>query len=167
MKKTFESLTKKMTKKKKKLERKDQERNWRDRQKECLKKSYMIPICFWKLKSDWSRGIEQESNFTWKHARLIKKNRAGIEGTQDFELKNLFFFLHISIGWKINSINRILKKQIFEKFWKFFFFCRIIWKTIFMIWHVCSWLQMMFKIKLFKDKFKLYQISLLFAFLTP
>ena len=80
--------------KKKKNERRDWERNRRERQKECLKKLYLIPICFWKSKFDRLRGIGQESNFTWKQAQLIKRDRARIEGTRDFELKKkkLFFF---------------------------------------------------------------------------
>ena len=42
MKKTFKSLTK--GKKKKKIERRDQERNRRDKQKKLLKKLDLIPI---------------------------------------------------------------------------------------------------------------------------
>ena len=170
MKKSFESFTKKMTKKF--LERKDRERNRRDRQKELLKKSDLIPICFWKSKFNWSRGIRQESNFTWKQARSIERNRVGIEfhmkicstnwKESDKNQRNPrlwnkkpVFLIHISIGQKIDLIGRILKEQ---KFWKILetFFCRIIWKIVFMIWHVCSWLQIFFKIKLFKEKLKLY-----------
>ena len=55
MKKTFEALTTKMTKKKKKKKKKkmrDQERNRSDRQKDILKKSDLIPICFKNSKSN-------------------------------------------------------------------------------------------------------------------
>ena len=153
--------------KKKKNERRDWERNRRERQKECLKKLYLIPICFWKSKFDRLRGIGQESNFTWKQAQLIKRDRARIEGTRDFELKKKNCFSSSHFDQLKNRLDQSNSKG--TKIWKILeiFFCRIIWKTIFIIWHVCSWLQMMFKTKLFKEKFKLNQISSIFSFHTP
>ena len=169
MKKTFESLIKKKTKKtkKKKNERRDWERNRRERQKECLKKLYLIPICFWKSKFDRLRGIGQESNFTWKQAQLIKRDRARIEGTRDFELKKKNCFSSSHFDQLKNRLDQSNSKG--TKIWKILeiFFCRIIWKTIFIIWHVCSWLQMIFKTKLFKKNSNFIKISSIFSFLTP
>ena len=127
-----------------------------------MKKSDLIPICFLKSKFDWLRGIGQESNFAWKEARLIERNREWIEGTRDFKLKTYFSSSHFDQSKNRHDQSKykeieILKKKIY----------RIIWKTVFMIWHVCSWLQMIFKTKLFKEKFNLYQISLIFSYLTP
>ena len=61
MKKTFEYLTKKTTKKKKKIERRDRERNRRDRQK-----------AFEKVKSDSYLFLKIE-------IQSVEKNRAKIE----------------------------------------------------------------------------------------
>ena len=145
MKKTFESLTKKMT-------------------------FFFLGVCVW----EWiKRGIEEKDkellkkNQNWFYMflkienRLIERNQARIEmymkkgstGWKESKRPETLcwkpdFLLHILIGQKIESISWILKKQ---KFWKILenFFWRTIWKTGCMIWHVCSWLQMIFKTKLF------------------
>ena len=164
MKKSFESFTKKMTKKF--LERKDRERNRRDRQKELLKKSDLIPICFWKSKFNWSRGIRQESNFTWKQARSIERNRVGIKGTQDFKLEIYFYSSHFnrsknrldrsnSKGTKIlkNSRNFFLQNHLKNCFYDM--------TCMFMTSNI-------FQNQTFQRKIEtLYQISSIFSFLTP
>ena len=59
LKKTFEPLTQKKTKKKKKnLVKRDRERNRTERQR-IVKKVDLILICFKILKFDWSGGIEK------------------------------------------------------------------------------------------------------------
>ena len=57
LKKIFEPLTQKKTKKKK-LVKRDRERNRIERQR-IVKKVDLILICFKKLKFDWSGGIEK------------------------------------------------------------------------------------------------------------
>ena len=56
-------------------------RGFKEIDKKFLEKSDLIPICFWKLKSDWSRGIGQGSKCTWRKVRLVERNRERIEWT--------------------------------------------------------------------------------------
>ena len=95
---------------------------------------------------DWSKGIRQE----------LKEPKA-------FKRKSHFSPSHFNrsknkLDWLNFNETKILKNS--GKV-----FCKIIWKTIFMIWHECSWLQMIFKTKIYKEKFKFIKFphSLLFS----
>ena len=91
-----------------------------------MKKSDLIPICFLKSKFDWLRGIGQESNFAWKEARLIERNREGIKGTRDFKLKTYFSSSHFDRSKNrhdqsnYKEIEILKKKNSIESFEKLF-----------------------------------------------
>ena len=154
----FETLTKKTTNFFFFFLREGIERGIKEIDKKFLEKLDLIPICFLKLKSDWSKVIGQESKCTWRKVQLVERNQERIEWTQDFKSKTYFSSSHFdrsnSKGTKIlkNSGKKFLQNHL---------------ETVFVIWHVCSWLQMIFITKIFKEKFNLYQISSNFSFLTP
>ena len=110
-KETFETLTKKMTKKKKKILWEGIERVIREKDKELLKKirynSYMLLKIEIQLFERNRLGIEMYM----KKGLIGRKESKGPE-TLSWKTD---FLLHILIGWKIDLISRILKKQ---NFWK-------------------------------------------------
>ena len=151
MMKTFEPLTKKTTKKKKKRERRDRERNRRDRQKEGFEKVRSDSYMFLKneiqlFERNWV-GIE----FHMKTCLIDRKESSRNQRNPKLLVKTYFSSSHFDRSKsKGHKFLKILEKK---NLWNHL-------KTVFMIWHVCSWLQMIFKTKL-------YQISSIFSFFTP
>ena len=148
MKKAFESLTKKNDKFFFFLVRRDWERNRRKRQRNSFKNNWSDSYKFEKYEI---RLVERN----WGRNRNSLKNRLNwLKGIRKESSKPE------SLSWKIefspshfNQLKNRLDRSNLEEIeiLKILenFFCKNIWKIVFMIWDVCSWFQMFYKTKLF------------------
>ena len=157
--------------KRKKKWMRNRERNWRDRQKETFEKfrfdSYMFQN--FKIWSDERNRVGIENNI--EKGSISPEESGRNRGNPKLLKGNLvfFFFFFSFTFWSIEEKARSVKfqrKKILKNLDNFF--CKIIWKIVFMIWQVCSWLQRLFKTKLFKRKSSNFvKNSSIFSFLTP
>ena len=130
------------------LVRRDWERNRRERQRNSFKNNWSDSYKFEKYEI---RLVERN----WGRNRNSLKNRLNwLKGIRKESSKPE------SLSWKIefspshfNQLKNRLDRSILEEIeiLKILenFFCKNIWKIVFMIWDVCSWFQMFYKTKLF------------------